>query len=123
MTTDQEPSNAEVQQYEQPGPIVVPVTIEGPVRTQELPSVIQGIGAEHLDTAGKRILANDPRRKAATVISLDQDLILSHSQAGLVSGAPWPKLVPLIFTTRDAVWASSATATTRISIIIEGWAQ
>ena len=118
----QEPSNADVEQYEVTQ-LTVPVRVEGPVRTAELPSVTQGIGSDQLDTTGKLLLSADPRRKCATLLPLDQNIVLSHSQAGLANGATWPKLVPLVLTTADAVWAKSATSTTEISLIIEGWAE
>lgn len=119
---EQQPSGADVEQYEEPELSTVPVDVQGPVRTQDLPSVTQGIGQVSLDTTGSRILAPDMRRKMATILSLDENMVLSHSQAGLVNGATWLQNVPLVLGTADEVWAKSSTGTTELSIIIEGWA-
>jgi hypothetical protein len=124
--SEQDPSNAEVEQYELPSLPVVPVTVDGPVRTVELPSVTQGIGLVHLNTTGQLLLAADPRRKRATILPLDTGIVLSHSQAGLVNGAKWLVNVPLVLDTADAVWAKCAETVqlteTDVSVIIEGWA-
>lgn len=123
MTSVQEPSNADVLQFEQPELVTVPVDVQGPVRVQDVPSVTLGIGTDTLDTTGKQLLAPDPRRRCATIYAFDQNIVISHSQAGLVSGATWPKNVALVLTTQESVWAKSATSTTEVSLIIEGWVQ
>jgi hypothetical protein len=121
--SEQTPSPAEVQQYEEPSMATVPVRVDGPVRVAELPSVTQGIGSVVLDTTGSQVLAADPRRKRATLLTNDQEMHISHSQAGLVNGATWPVDVPLILDTSDALWARAAADTTQVTVIIEGWAE
>ena len=117
----------EIQQNEEPATaIVVPVEITTPVRTQELPSKLSGLGTKTLTTTPQVILRKDPRRKRATIISFDQDFRLgvTKAQADPTSGtgADWPQDVPLPIDTSEEIWAASLTSTSKLTIIQEAWA-
>ncbi|NUT27684.1 MAG: hypothetical protein HOV84_17470 [Streptomyces sp.] len=102
----------------------IPVCLDEPVRTQELPSragACYTVGAVNA-TAGQRILGRDPRRKSATIIALAQDIRIGTTQANALAGARIPAVVPFVIATTDEYWAASVTSTTDISVITEQWA-
>jgi hypothetical protein len=127
-TYDNEERADAVLQDESPDRVVVPVTLDEPVNVRELPAISAGMTRKTLDTSGERILAADPKRKSATIVSLDQALYLGmdagnvNAAMGSPNGARWPVSTPLVLTTCDEVWASSVTSTTTLTIIIEKWA-
>ncbi len=101
----------------------IPVCIDDPVRTQELPArsgAFYTVGS--VGTGDAKNLARDPRRKHATVIGLTEDILLGSTQANARQGARVPAVVPFVITAIDEVWAASAEATTDISVITEQWA-
>lgn len=112
-----------------PGAIAIPVTVDGPVMTEERASTFGGISTETAVASGasnaRQILRPDPRRRKALVIALTQDMRVGASQAAAEStGGVWPKGTPLPLTSRSELWASCATAgqTTDITVIVERWA-
>ncbi len=124
-TTDEimEPSDDELLQVED-YPKAIPVCIDTPVNTRELPSKYAGMTTYNdVSTTAIKILGRDPRRKSATIIGLDQNLRFGPTQGVATStGAVWPAVVPYVSTCYDELWASSVTSTTDISVIIELWA-
>ena len=118
---DQEPGD--VLQEENVYSRAIPVCVDEPVRTHELPAragacyTAGGVG-----TNGQKILGRDPRRKAATIIGLTQDILIGTTQANARAGARIPAVVPFVINTIDEYWAASVTSTTDISVITEQWA-
>lgn len=100
----------------------VPVCVEEPVRTQELPARSGACYQAQVDTTGARILGRDPRRKSATIIGISQDLRLGTTQANALAGARIPAVVPFVISHIDEVWAATLTGTTEVSVITEQWA-
>ena len=119
----------EVLQDATPDRVVVPVTVETPVDVRELPRIGGGAWTDTLDTAGKRVLTNDPKRAVVTIVSLDQAIYYGHDQgnvsaaAGTPNGALWPANTPLVLTHTEEVFLSSSTSTSRVTIIVERWAR
>jgi len=135
MTTaeyDGEDSASEVMQDDAPERVVVPVAIEGHAHVRELPALGAGATVLTLDTNGARVLAADPKRKFVTLVSRDQDIYVgtrsaqvdirnTAGAAGTPSGAWWPANVPLVIGHCDEIWVSSASSTTRLSVLPERW--
>lgn len=126
---DGTPDNDQVMQDERPPMPVIPVRVEGPVRTAELPARGSGFTTVVVGTDGARILTADPRRKSTLLLPVDADIWLGDSQAQVrvpTTGDPiggfWPAGTPCPLNTCDEVWASASSATTRITVISEQWA-
>jgi hypothetical protein len=118
---DQEPG--EILQEQDVYAKAIPVCMDEPVRSQELPSRAGACyTAGAVDTNGQKILGRDPRRKSATIIGLTQDILLGTTQANARAGARIPAVVPFVITSVDEYWAASVTATTDITVITEQWA-
>lgn len=120
----------EVMQDVSPDVPTVPVRIDEPVRTHELPRISGGAWTDQVDTSGKRLLAADPKRSCATILALDQDVYIGMDQASVSaasmanpSGAQWPANVPLVIQHCDEVWVSSQASTTAVSVLVERWAR
>lgn len=118
-----EPSDDELLQVEDELK-AVPVEINTPVNTRELPSKFGAMYTEKaVGTTAVRILDRDPRRKSAQIIGLDQNIRFGSTQAVANStGAVWPSVVPYVSNCFDELWVASVTSTTDISVITEWWA-
>lgn len=110
MTTVQQPSNAEVQQYEEPDILTVPVEVNAPVKVQLLPSGGGGqVASRSLTTTPVRVLDQDPLRRHAIVLATDYDIYVGASQAEvLIQSTAWPAGLPLPWTSASELWAYSA---------------
>jgi hypothetical protein len=75
-----------------------------------------------VDTTGQMLLPADSTRQRVTILSLDENIVLSDSFAGLATGATWLVNVPVVIEAGDQVWAKAAINTTDISVIVERWA-
>jgi hypothetical protein len=126
------PDPEEIVQYEPDNDTTrpIPVAVEGPVQTRELPAAgYPGYKTEsNVTTAlGVKLLAMEPRRKYATVLALTQDVWISTSQAGAQSGAGgamrWPALVPYVVGHLHEVWVCSVTGTTDVSVETVNWSE
>ncbi len=120
-----EPSDAELLQEEEELK-AVPVEINTPVNTRELPSKFGSMFTEKaVGTAvAVRILGRDPRRKSAKIIGLSQNLRFGPTQAvAQTTGAEWPAIVPMVTDCFDELWVCATTSTTDISVIAEWWAE
>jgi hypothetical protein len=107
----------------------IPVHVQGPVETRELPSKriafrtvpvpVAVVGV----TPSQKLVAADPRRIRVTLIPRTADIYVGTSQATAVSGGAWfPSVVPMQFATNQELWASG-TAATDVTVIEEFWAQ
>jgi|SRR5688572_8735583 len=114
----------ESREPEFPIPYTVKVAVDGPVQVHQVPSVSSGSRSWLLDTAGKRIVGKDPRRRTASLMSIDQNFYYGTSQQEVDSttAALWPKLVPLVVSHQEEIWVRSATTTTTLSLVNEQWA-
>jgi hypothetical protein len=117
---DQEPGD--LLQEEDVYARAIPVCVDEPVRTHELPAKAGACYTVVAGTTGERILGRDPRRKSATIIGLTEDIRIGTTQANAVAGARVPAVVPLVIATTDEYWAASVENTTEISVITEQWA-
>lgn len=120
-----EPQNQVLEGYQGPGLVqTLPVTVEGPVQTQALPT--RGASSTQRKAnpgVPERILNEDPRRSRAVLISHDDDMYVGFDQQSVASaiGALWPKNVPLTLTCISAVWVMPVTSASTISAIPEEW--
>jgi hypothetical protein len=122
------PDVVEVQQGEHTGgpDVPVPVEVVGAVRVDELPTRSGGIFTRNVTTAGIRLIGDDPRRKLATVVPVDSDIRLGHTQAEAVmdgAGAVWPASVPFVYSSSDELWVAAVAGDTAVSVIVEHWAR
>lgn len=104
----------------------VPVEVKGVVEVQALPSRVTGFRTFLITTtAAQRILDDDPRRKCATIVPVDTDIRLGHTQSDAQStgGTRLPMGVPLLLTSSDEVWACAVTVSCEVSVFSELWAR
>jgi len=120
----EEPTVSEVMQEEVAHQRIdpVPVTVEGPVRTQELPAALGTERNYDTTTTAQQLLGRDPKRKRVTLIGLTAthyvgkpDYIASGDAAQL------PANVPVTITHQDEIWVATVAATGSISIFVETW--
>lgn len=123
-------SDAEVMQQDAPTMVTVPVSVEGPVQVQTLPS--RGGGEAFpislADGAvARKILNEDPMRRSAVILSNDYDIYVSTSQAGCTatSGALWPNGIPLPWNAVNELWAMAAESghASVLTVLSERWAE
>lgn len=115
-----DPELGEVLQ-EEPTLPTLPVNVNGPVQTRQLPSRIGGSIKEPLTTAFSRVLYADLKRRRAVLVA---DVDWEYSRTGNSgSGVPWYAKVPLVIEHADEVNARVPTSTGTLSIIAETWAE
>lgn len=129
ISTDADPADivqAE-ESYDPTRPINVAVC--GPTEVRELPAVRAGYKTDQAVSAtlAIKLLPFEPRRKSAVLIALTQDMFISGTQAGAMSGASGalrvPALVPWPISNLDEVWACAVTGTTDIGCQAEYWSE
>lgn len=130
MTTESEsplePDDAEVLQAEaEPSLTCVPVTVEGPARTQELPCKSAGrrryvVGA----TEAFKVLPADPRRKIARMVALTQGMYVGNtkSEAEGAYAEQWPAGVEYVVEDSGDVWVMSVSGSITVSMHSSQWA-
>lgn len=103
---------------------VIPVSLDEPVETRELPSKRISPRTVTLDfTVAGLILSRDPRRKQATIIARTQDILIGASQAGAALSGAWvPGTIPLVVTAVSELWGLGNGAATDVTVIEEYWA-
>jgi hypothetical protein len=126
---DDTPTIDEVQQADYPSVSpVVPVDVTNVVRVDVVPCRSGGISSVRVGAVEPvKLLPGDPRRKSATVVSLDSDLFLGDFAGQVLPGvgasrARWPAGVPWVSERSDEVWALAAAASD-VTVIIEHWAR
>lgn len=106
-----------------------------PVRTQRAEETIY---RTTVVTAGgiRQLLPQDPGRYRATIMSIDQDVVLCNSKDqasnpdNLVANVPqpqgtyWFKGIPIVIESKGLCWVAntSAASATRVSVVIERYA-
>ena len=105
-------------------PVCVPVHVDGPVTTHELPSRFGTVFVVTATTTPQQILGADRQRKKATLISTDNPFLISITRSinGSQTAAIWPINVPYYATHCDAITVATSTSTATISVITENWA-
>lgn len=105
----------------------IPVTVEGEVRVAN-PGSRTGAVYTVVCPPGRasKLLADDPRRETATIVSADDDVLIGV-EPGDVVGNPgagvWPVQVPLTWRLSTELWAAGSTATATVTVIVEQWAR
>jgi hypothetical protein len=130
MSIDLTPSPEEVVQAEDCGCelATVPVKVNNPVETRELPGIRAGYKTESVGSSvGVKLLSLEPRRKSAVILANDQDIWISGSQAGAQSGSSGAfrvnAAVPFTIDHMDEVWACTVTGTTDVSVMSTIWSE
>jgi hypothetical protein len=108
------PDLPELQQRDLAIPPVVPVVIQGPVLTRAQPARSGPAFPQALTDRVEQVLAADPRRSRATMVSGDDWLYMQSSNGQRL---PWPADVPLVILHGDAVWATRAAAAEQDGIL------
>jgi len=120
-----EPDLQDVLQLEAPL-AAMPVRIEGPVRTQQLPNrdrtarLVTATTARYL-----QLLTADPHRAFAEIESFDQDVYLAYDQTASIGDTNVQRCAkgrPYRITARTAVYVAAVTSTTQVSVAQERWA-
>jgi hypothetical protein len=107
----------------------VSVVVEGPVRVQDLPAVVNSIRTVVCpsDNTSVNVANSDLRRKTITVISTDQPFILGTNKSDVdgSAGAKFPINVPIVITGTALLYAKSATNATAatLSVIELDWTE
>ena len=107
----------------------IPVEIATPLETRELPAKFAGYRTEPAvgTGVGARLLTLEPRRKSAVILSMDQDLWISGSQAGAQAGFSSAfrvkANVPFTIDHMDEVWACAVTGVTDVSVMSIFWSE
>jgi voltage-gated potassium channel Kch len=123
-----QPTTDEALQAEQePGPgAPVEVTVNGPVRTQELPRKAGGTRTRFgVTTSVIKLLSADHRRAQAVVIAVTNPIRIALSLASaqdISTMALWPVGVPYVLTADTELYVCASTGTADISVITEMWA-
>ena len=117
------------ERYEPGEPKPIAVKLCGTTEVRELPAAgrpgykTESVGA----TVGVKLLAMEPRRKYATIISNDGDLWISSTQSGAQMGAGGamrvPAVVPYVIGHMHEVWACSVTGTTSVGVESVNWSE
>jgi hypothetical protein len=103
----------------------VNVKVNGPVRTQELPSKAGATFTKVVTTAPIKLLFSDHRRSRATIISVGQNMLVAFSSAAAQDSsrmALWPANLPYTHLGGTELWVASATTTTAVSVLTSLWA-
>jgi len=120
-----DPTGSEIQQHEIPEKMVVPVQIEGPVKTQALPALNVSFALVQVPFDGKayRILKKDPRRARAWLRGLGGTVWLATSEGGAIhkQGFEMSAQVNLDMRHSDEVWGLADTVDARVSVMSELW--
>jgi hypothetical protein len=125
------PEPDEIVQTEEDPYDVRPIAVAtcGPVETRELPGIRAGYKTETGvgTTVAVRILALEPRRKSATVFSVDQAIWIGSSQAAAQAGGSTAFYLPaatrFVIDHMDEVWVCAAAATTSVSVMSTFWSE
>lgn len=118
------PTNHELVGFEGGGQIpTIPVTVEGPVQSQAMPTRGGATVQRKVGVVPDRILNEDPRRSRVILVSKDDDMYVAFDQASILSAtaAIWPKLVPLTITCTSQIYVAAVSTASVISAIPEQW--
>jgi hypothetical protein len=125
------PDPTEIVQSEEDVPVLqpLPTYVCGPVEVRELPGIRPGyFTVPNVGTAvGIRLLTLEPRRKAAVLVPIDQDIWISTSQAGAQSGAAGAMRIPVNvrfpIDHMDEIWACAVTSTASVGVATTYWSE
>ena len=119
-----EPDVSEVEGSETPSYPSVSVTIETPVRTQELPAAAGDMRSrDDITTTPAKLFDADPRRKRLVLIANTAPIVISRTQQECVNGrgAHIPTGTSIELTHREPVWVASESGVQTVSWVHELW--
>lgn len=124
--TDLQPDVTEILQEEAPDSGIIPVDIQGPIRTQNLPRKLAASRTVTFgDVTPKRLLRANPMRASANLVSFTSDMLVAFNRAAKEDPstmARWPMNTPLLVTAATDVYVAPVTAPMTISVVAEYWA-
>lgn len=128
MSAPIEPDDAEIMQVEAEGPIHV--TIDGPVRTVELPAKSSGMRVYDLPSdaiAGAepiRLLGRDPRRKSVLfkIVSGNIKMGVTKNEAGGAYAAEFLSGDLFTLVSTDEIWMLGLGAVARVTVVNQAFA-
>jgi len=100
-------------------PLAIPVRVEGSVRVEPEPgrtlTARQFLAPVAPDSV--QVLFDDPRRASATLVALDNDLLLGVNRGDPI--AQWPVGVPLVTAASGPLWVRAVGAATNVTVVTE----
>lgn len=127
LREDLEPDQDEVLQAEpEYSSAPVPVCVEGPVRTQQLPRKGGSTKTVAVGVVPVRILRADRYRYNAKLMSIGGVMLFSFSQTGAQDPstmAAWPASTQYVCEAATDLWVCAATGTITLSVVTERWAE
>lgn len=121
---DGSPSMDELEQREEHSELpipAVPVHIDGPVQTQEVPARHGQMLGVTISTTAEMISGRDLRRKRLTLLTRDADFFVGSDRTNIT--AWWPAGVPLVLVHCEPVWVKADATPTLLTVVNEGWAE
>lgn len=102
----------------------VPVSIEGPVQVQLIGSRVASMRTITVTANADQVLGKDLRRRRAVIITNDAEIYvgLDMQQTNNEDAFLLPVDTPMEITHTDEVWAATVSATSKISVLVEQWA-
>jgi hypothetical protein len=123
---DPRPDAEDLVQDAEPTPalMTVPVALDGPVRTQQLPRSSSGRRTVRVGTTPRRVLSADPRRARTLILPQSNTITLGSSQSEATGtyAAVWPAWLPLELFDADELWIAAPAGDTDVTVITENWA-
>lgn len=119
-------TDAEVYQAEALG--FLPVRVQGPVLTQQMPTVSAGSRTETIAAAARshRIAAADPRRASVTIITSQPTYISSsRAQVELGTAALIPANIGVVISHRQEIFVGMPATNSfpaTVAVLVENWA-
>lgn len=98
----------------------IPVHVDGPVQTQEVPSRVGVMVGITITTTAEQLAGPDLRRKKLTLLARDADFFFGTTRTQI--SAWWPAGVPLPITHSGSVFVAADTTSTLLTMVTEGWA-
>lgn len=103
----------------------VPVRLDGPVRTQALPTKGASTRTVQLTTTPILLLRANHWRKNVKLVGIAQAFLFAFNKASASDPstmAQWPIGVPYTCEATTEIWVAAATGTTALSVVTENWA-
>jgi hypothetical protein len=107
-----------------PGMVTIPVCVEGPVRTQQMPRTAGVRRTVTVGTSPKRVLTADPRRASVVLLAQGNPITVGSSQSEATGAyaALWPAWTPLTLSDTEELWVAAPAGDTSLTVLTDAWA-
>jgi hypothetical protein len=100
------------------GKLTVPVRVEGEVRVSPDPARVVSFRTYNaLTTESVKVLPDDVRRDTATIMAIDNDVLLGVNSGDAT--ATWPVGVPLVIRATGEVWVRAIGGASLVTVVVE----